>query len=231
MLCTLIACNEMTVMSMSSTDKGLLTPENCAVVFIDPQPQMLCGVANIGSAELLDNLLMLAKTVKAFGVPVILTTVDYPGFGGDLVPELLDVFPGQERIARSSINAWDDTGFIAAVRNSGCRNVVAAGLWSETALVCAVLQMLEEGYGMYVVEDASGSTSRTAHDAAIRRIEQAGAVSLTALQVMLELQRDWSREAHRAEVMAILKEHRPALVRGIVRTGEPGNDHCSKVAG
>ncbi|WP_172642468.1 isochorismatase family protein [Azoarcus sp. KH32C] len=207
-------------MSMSSTDKGLLTPDNCAVVFIDLQPQMLGGVLSSGSGELLDNAVLLAKAAKAFRVPVILTTVDFPGFGGDLVPELVELFPGQERIARTSMNAWDDPRFVAAVRRCGCRNFVVAGLWSETALVFAVLQMLEEGFGMYVVEDASGGTSRCAHDAAIRRAEQAGAVSLTALQFLLELQRDWSRQAHRAEAMAIVKEHRPALI-----------DHCSKDPG
>nr|NMF99924.1 isochorismatase family protein [Aromatoleum toluolicum] len=210
----------MAAMSMSSTDKGLLTPDNCAVVFIDVQPQMLGGVLSSGSGELLDNVVLLAKAAKAFRVPVILTTVDFPGLGGDLVPELVELFPGQERIARTSMNAWDDPRFVAAVRRCGCRNFVVAGLWSETALVFAVLQMLEEGFGMYVVEDASGGTSRRAHDAAIRRVEQAGAVSLTALQFLLELQRDWSRQAHRAEAMAIMKEHCPARI-----------DHCSKDPG
>lgn len=217
-------------MSMSSTDKGLLTPENCAVAFIDLQPQMLSGVANIGSAELLNNLLLLAKAAKTFHVPVILTTIDCPGFGGNLVPELVEMFPGQEPIARSGMNAWDDPRFVAAVRNSACRNFVVAGLWSETALVLTVLQMLEEGFGIHVVEDVSGSTSRTAHDAAIRRIAQAGAVSLTASQFLLELQRDWSRQAHRAEVMAIVREHCRALVPGIDGGSGAGNDHCSKDA-
>lgn len=207
-------------MSMSSTDKGLLTPDNCAVVFIDLQPQLLGGVLSIGSAELLDRVMLLAKAAKVFRVPVILTTVDFPGLDGDLVPELVAPFPGQERIARTGMNAWDDPRFVAAVRRCGCRNFVVAGLWSETALVFAVLQMLEEGFGMYVVEDASGGTSRTAHDAAIRRVEQAGAVSLTALQFLLELQRDWSHQAHRAEAMAIVKQHCPALM-----------DHCSKDPG
>ncbi|HJV24581.1 MAG TPA: isochorismatase family protein [Aromatoleum sp.] len=207
-------------MSMSSTDKGLLTPENCALVFIDQQPPMLDGVASMGSDELLDKVVLLAKAAKVFRVPVVLTTVDFPALGADLVPELVELFPGQECIVRTGMNAWDDPRFVAAVRHCGCRNFVVAGLWSETALAFAVLQMLEEGYGMYVVEDASGGTSRTAHDAAIRRVEQAGAVSLTALQFLLELQRDWSREAHRADVMAIMKEHCPALV-----------DHCSKEPG
>lgn len=207
-------------MSMSSTDKGLLTPDNCAVVFIDLQSQLLGGVLSIGGGELLDNVVLLAKAAKAFRVPVILTTVDFPGLGGDLMPELVELFPGQERIVRTGMNAWNDPRFVSAVRRCGCRNFIVAGLWSETALAFAVLQMLEEGFGMYVVEDAAGGTSRRAHDAAIRRVEQAGAVSLTAFQFLLELQRDWSKAADGGAAIAIMKEHRPALL-----------DHCSKDPG
>lgn len=207
-------------MSMSSTDKGLLTPDNCAVVFIDLQSQLLGGVLSIGGGELLDNVVLLAKAAKAFRVPVILTTVDFPGLGGDLVPELVELFPGQERIVRTGMNAWNDPRFVSAVRRCGCRNFIVAGLWSETALAFAVLQMLEEGFGMYVVEDAAGGTSRRAHAAAIRRVEQAGAVSLTAFQFLLELQRDWSKAGDGGAAIAIMKEHRPALL-----------DHCSKDPG
>ena len=94
-------------------------------------------------------------------------------------------------------------------------NLLIAALWSETSLVFPALQMLEEGYGVYAVEDASGGTSKAAHDAAIRRIEQAGAVSLTAFQVLLEFQRDWSRKEHYEEVMAVVKEHGGAYGQGI----------------
>jgi hypothetical protein len=94
-------------------------------------------------------------------------------------------------------------------------NFLIAALWSETSLVFPALQMLEEGYGVYAVEDASGGTSKVAHDAAIRRIEQAGAVSLTAFQVLLEFQRDWSRKEHYEEVIAVAKEHCGAYGQGI----------------
>jgi nicotinamidase-related amidase len=194
-------------MSMASTDKGLLTPDNCAVVFIDHQAQMFGGVASIGREDLLRNLLVLAKAARIFGLPVILTAVACQEYSGILLPQLRDLFPGETPIARTSINAWDDHAFVAAVRRSGRRNFVLSALWSETCLAFPALQMLEEGYGVYAVEDASGGLSRVAHAAAIRRIEQAGGVSLTALQLLLELQRDWSRQAHSAEVMAVIEEH------------------------
>jgi len=104
---------------------------------------------------------------------------------------------------------------VAAAKSTARNNFLIAALWSETCLVFPALQMLEEGYGVYAVEDASGGTSKAAHDAAIRRIEQAGAVSLTALQVLLEFQRDWARKEHYEEVMAVVKEHCGAYGQGI----------------
>jgi nicotinamidase-related amidase len=202
-------------MSVSSTDKGLLTPDNCAVVFIDHQPQMFFGVANIDRQDLLNNVMVLAKAAKIFDVPVILTSVESKDFGGNVTPQLLDLFPDHVPIERSSMNAWDSKEFVAAMKKTGRRNFIAAALWSEVCLVFPILQMLEEGYGVYAVEDASGGTSKIAHDAAIRRIEQAGAVSLTALQVLLEFQRDWARREHYDEVMEVVKEHCGAYGQGV----------------
>jgi len=202
-------------MSVSSTDKGLLTPDNCAVIFVDHQPQMFFGVANIDRQDLLNNLMILAKAAKIFDVPVILTAVESKGFSGNITPQLLDVFPDQQPIERSSLNAWENKEFVIAVKRTARKNLLFAALWSEAGLVFPVLQMLEDGYGVYAVEDASGGTSKVAHDAAIRRIEQAGAVSLTALQVLLEFQRDWSRKDHYEEVMAVVKEHCGAYGQGI----------------
>jgi nicotinamidase-related amidase len=209
---------EKTFMSLSSTDKGLLTPDNCAVIFIDHQPQMLFGVANIDRQDLLNNVLVLAKAAKIFHVPVILTAIESEGFSGNITPELLDLFPNQTPIERSNLNSWENKKLVAAVKSTARKNFLIAALWSETCLVFPALQMLDEGYGVYAVEDASGGTSKAAHGAAIRRIEQAGAVSLTAFQVLLEFQRDWSRKEHYEEVMAVVKEHCGAYGRGIEYT-------------
>jgi nicotinamidase-related amidase len=202
-------------MSASSTDRGLLTPENCGVVFIDHQPQMFFSVANIDRQALVNNVLLLAKAARIFGVPVILTAVESSGFSGNITPQLLDLFPDQTPIERTGMNAWDDEHFIAAIRNTKRKNFLIAALWSEVCLAFPAVQMLEEGYGIYAVEDASGGTSRIAHDAAIRRIEQAGGVSVTALQVLLEFQRDWARKDHYDEVLAVVKEHCGAYGQGV----------------
>lgn len=193
-------------MSMSSTDKGLLTPDNCAVIFIDYQPKLLLGGTDKDWAELLKNGLLLAQAAKMFAVPVILTTVESGNFDGAIAQQLHALFPDQPVVQRSSMNAWDDPGFVAAVRKTGRRNFVLAGLWSEACLTFPALQMLEEGYGVYAVKDASRGMNPAAQETALRRIEQAGGVSVTALQVLLEFQRDWGRLEHCEEVRTIVRE-------------------------
>ena len=192
-------------MSMGSTDKGLLTPQNCAVVFLDHQEQMLATVSDRERKEVLENVLVLARAVKIFSVPVILSVIECKQFVGNLAPQLLEQFPATVLLKRTSMNAWDDTAFVSAVKQSGRRNFLLAALWSEACLVFPALQMLEEGYGVYVVRDASSATHPAAHEMALRRIEQAGGVSLTALQVLLEFQRDWAKAEHYEEVMALVK--------------------------
>jgi nicotinamidase-related amidase len=193
--------------SASSTDKGLLTPDNCAIIFIDHQPQMFFGVANIDRQDLLNHVLVLAKAAKIFDVPVILTAVESGGFSGNITPELLELFLDSTPLKRSSMNAWDDGEFVATVHKTGRKNLVISALWSEVCLVMPAVQALTDGYGVYAVVDACGSASELAQDAAIRRIEQAGAVSVTALQVLLEFQRDWGRREHHDEVVTLLNEH------------------------
>ena len=193
-------------MSMSSTDKGLLTPANCAVIFIDYRSDLLADLANGDRHDLLNSLGVLARAARLFAVPVILTTVQTKEFSGRMTPQLPEFFPEQTAVERTSINAWDDPGFVAAVRKTGRRNFVLAGLWSEACLTFPALQMLEEGLGVYAVKDASRGTSQAAQETALRRVEQAGGVSVTALQVLLEFQRDWARAEHTEEVQAIVRE-------------------------
>lgn len=192
-------------MSMSSTDKGLLTPQNCAVVFLDYQPQMFAALSGPERHDLLESVLVLARAAKIFGVPVIFSVMQCKEFAGELAPQLMEQFPGQVPLKRTSMNAWDDARFVAAIKQTGRRNVLMAALWSEACLVFSALQMLEEGYGIYVVKDASRGTNQGTQDMAMRRIEQAGGISLTALQVLLEFQRDWAKSDHYEEVMAIVR--------------------------
>ncbi|MDD2539653.1 MAG: hydrolase [Desulfuromonadaceae bacterium] len=193
----------------------LLNPSNSAVIFIDFQPQMTFGVGNIDRQLLFNNVLLLAKAAKIFKVPTILTTVETKSFSGNMWPQLLDLFPDQEPIERSSMNSWESEEFVAAVKATGRIKLVMAALWTEVCLTFPALEALEAGFEVYGVEDASGGTSVVAHNAAMRRIEQAGAVPMTALQVLLEYQRDWAHKETYDDVIAVVKEHCGAYGQGV----------------
>src|SRR5258708_39156463 len=143
-------------MSVNATDKGLLTPENCAVIFIDHQPQMLLGVATIDRQVLLNNLLVLAKAARIFGVPVVLTTIESKEFKGDLFPELLELFPEETPIERSTMNSWDSADFVAAVKKTRRRKLLIAARLNEGGLALPALTGLTRGFFVYVVRGASG---------------------------------------------------------------------------
>lgn len=193
----------------------LLTPGNSSVIFIDHQPQMTFGVANIDRQTLVNNVLLLAKAARIFRVPTILTTVETKSFSGNMWPQLLDIFPEQEPIERTSMNSWDSPEFVKAVAATGRKKLVMAALWTEVCLVFPALEALAAGYEVYAVEDASGGTSLAAHNAAMRRIEQAGAVPVTSLQVLLEFQRDWARKETYNDVISVVKEHGGAYGQGV----------------
>jgi nicotinamidase-related amidase len=189
---------------MSNYNK-LYTPEDSAVVFIDHQPQMTFGVDNIDRASLINNVTLLAKVAKEFNVPAILTAVETESFSGYVWPQLLDVFPGQEVIERTSMNSWDDDGFREAVKATGRKNILMSGLWTEVCVTWPTIEMLAEGYNIYVVEDCCGATSQAAHEAALSRMVQAGAVRVTTMPALLEWQRDWANREHYDNLMGLIK--------------------------
>lgn len=197
------------------TIHSLLTPENCTVIFIDHQPQMTFGVTSIDRQLLLNNTVGLAKAARAFNVPVILTTVETKNFSGYMWPQLLELFPGKEPIERTSMNSWEDTNFVAEVERIGRKKLVIAALWTEVCLCFPAIQAMEAGYEVYAVVDASGGTTTIAHDMAMQRIIQAGAVPVTWLQVLLEFQRDWARRETYDAVIKIVKEHAGAYGFGV----------------
>lgn len=197
------------------TIHSLLTPENATVIFIDHQPQMTFGVTSIDRQTLINNTLILAKAAKVFNVPTILTTVETQSFSGYMWPQLLEIFPGQEPIERTSMNSWEDANFVAEVERIGRKKLVIAALWTEVCLTFPAIQALEAGYEVYAVEDASGGTTVAAHTMAMQRMIQAGVVPVTALQVLLEFQRDWARRETYDAVIDIVKEHTGAYGVGV----------------
>ena len=201
---------------LPNTDGGLLTADNCALVFIDHQPQMTFGVASgIDRQQLVNNVLLLAKGAKEFGVPTILTTVETESFSGPMWPELLDVFPKQTPIERTGMNSWDTPAFREAIKATGKKNIIMSGLWTEVCIAWPTLNMIAEGYNIFVVEDACGGTSAAAHDAALSRMVQAGAVRMTTIATVLEFQRDWANRDHYNAMMQLFRDHGGAYGTGI----------------
>jgi nicotinamidase-related amidase len=193
----------------------LYTPADTAVVFIDHQPQMTFGVANTDRVGLMNNVTLLAKVAKEFGVPAVLTAVETESFSGYIWPQLLDVFSGQAVVERTSMNSWDDAGFRKAIEATGRKNIIMTGLWTEVCVCWPTIEMLGAGYNIYVVEDCCGATSPAAQDAALSRMVQAGAVRLTTIAALLEWQRDWKDHSHYDALMGILKQHAGAYGSGI----------------
>lgn len=194
---------------------SLIKPDEIAVVLIDHQPQMLFGVQSIDRQSLISNAAGLAKAAKIFNVPTVLTTVAARSFSGPLIPQVQSVFPDIEPIDRTSMNSWDSSDFRKAVEATGRKRIVMAALWTEVCLVMPVIEMLEAGYEIYIVTDASGSTSVEAHERSVARLIQAGAVPLVWLQVLLELQRDWARTETYDAVVKVVGEHAGAYGAGV----------------
>ncbi|CAM6238013.1 MULTISPECIES: hydrolase [Enterobacter cloacae complex] len=201
---------------MTTSKLEVLTPANCQIIFIDHQPQMAFGVQSIDRQVLKNNTVALAKAAKVFSIPTIITTVETESFSGNTYPELLDVFPGLDILERTSMNSWDDQKVRDVLKTNGKKKVVVAGLWTE---VCnnsfALCAMLEGDYEIYMVADASGGTSKEAHDFAMQRMIQAGVIPVTWQQVMLEWQRDWARKETYTAVMDIVREHSGAYGMGV----------------
>ena len=201
---------------MSNPKLEVLTPENSQLIFIDQQPQMAFGVQSIDRQTLKNNVVGLAKAGKAFGIPTIITTVETERFSGHTYPELLDVFPDVPLLERTSMNAWDDQKVRDALAANGRNKVVVSGLWTEVCnCTFALSAMLEGGYEIYMVADASGGTSLDAHNFAMQRMTQAGVVPVTWQQVLLEWQRDWARKETYDATIGIVQEHSGAYGMGV----------------
>ncbi|MGW9031765.1 hydrolase [Streptomyces sp. NPDC055722] len=194
----------------------LLTPDNAVMLFVDHQPQMFFGTGSGDRTAIINATVGLAKAAKAFDVPVVLTTVAAESFSGPLLPQLAEVFPGQEIIDRTTMNAWEDSAVVEAIKATGRKKIILSGLWTEVCLVLPALSALGQGYEVYVVADASGGISPQAHEHALQRMINAGAVPVTWIQVLLELQRDWARTETYLPVMDIVKEHGGAYGLGVV---------------
>ena len=172
---------------------SLLTPQNAVIAFIDYQREQYAGVGSVNHDELLAHVTMLGRVAASFELPVVLSTVYVKHGMSGTNAELRDALPGVVEIDRTTMNSWEDAEFRAAVERTGRRKLILAGLWTEVCVAFPALDAIRAGYEVYVVVDAIGGVSRTAHEAAMQRMVQAGAVPITVLGLACELQRDWGR--------------------------------------
>ncbi len=201
---------------MSNPKLEVLTPQNSQLIIIDHQPQMAFGVQSMDRQAMKNNVAGLAKAAKIFNIPTTITTVESESFSGFTYPELLDVFPDAKTLERTSMNSWDDQKVRDALKANGRNKVNVAGLGTEVCnTTFALCAMLEGNYEIYMVADASGGTSKEAHDYAMQRMVQAGAVPVTWQQVLLEWQRDWAHRDTYDAVMKLVKEHSGAYGMGV----------------
>ncbi len=203
------------------SEKGLITPDNCVFALVDLQPQPLSHVANVAASELIAANAMLAKTARAFKVPLVFSNLETTPFGGPMWPQLGAVLAGDAPIARTTISPWDDPNFVAAIERTGRRRIVLSGLWTRTSIAFAAVQALHDGYEVFVVEDGCGDLGQPSHANAMQRMIQAGAKPITALSALLELQRDWAAHATYAAVMEILTAHTGRYGAGLAPSGAP----------
>jgi nicotinamidase-related amidase len=187
----------------------MLTPQNSAIALIDYQPAMYQGVQSHDRLTTMHNVQVLAKAAKLFAVPTVLSTVAADSFSGPFMPEVTDLFPRHDVIDRTSMNSWLNGKFRDAVHATGRKKFVVAGLWTEACVMFPTLDMLNEGFEVYVPADACGDLSIEAHNRAMDRLTQAGAVPITSFQYLFELQQDWARSETYDGVMQILKAHSP----------------------
>ena len=185
---------------------SLLRPEDSVLVLIDHQPYQLANVNSHEPQMVVNNVAGLAKAAKAFDVPTILTTV-IAERGGFLFPQITDVFPGEPVIDRTFINTWEDPKVVDAVKATGRRQLIIAGLWTEVCVAMPAIQALGEGWDVTIVTDASGGVSLEAHEVAVQRMIAAGANPMTWLAVAAEWQRDWARMETAGKLSNVIVNH------------------------
>jgi len=184
---------------------NLLTPKNCALILIDYQPVAVSSVQSMDRRQMVNNVVRVAKTAKLFGLPIILSTTGVNSFGNKpTIPELQQVLGDIKAIDRTTLNAWEDSDFVKAVKATGRKKLVILGLWNEVCLAFPALDALKEGYDVYTIVDATGGTSPEASKAGFDRIFQAGAHPGSWVQFISELQRDSNRKETLKQFMEIL---------------------------
>ena len=172
----------------------LLTPENSVVIVIDYQATQVGSIESTDKYRMVQNTIALVKLARVFNMPIIVSTVNVnSGINGPTIPQIAREVKDLPSYDRTTINAWEDTEFLEAVKATKRKKIIIAALWTEACLLFPALDALKEGYEVYPVVDAIGGTSVSAHESALRRMEKAGAQPTSIMSMICEIQRDWAR--------------------------------------
>jgi len=182
----------------------LLSPDECALVLVDYQAGLAFGVESLGRQVLLNNAVALARTASAFEIPVVVSTSASRVYSGPLLPALQEALPAVPVIERRNMNLWEDDTVKSAILRTNRKRLIVAGLLTEACVSFPVLSALRDGFDVYVVADACGGLTPAGHDLALRRMERAGAQLTSWLQILLEFQRDWTRQSTYEKARAII---------------------------
>lgn len=193
---------------MSKTNK-LVRKDDAVVVFLDHQTGLFSLVQDFGPDEFRNNVLALAATAKYFELPVVLTTSVEEGPNGILLPQIKEAFPDAPYIARpGEINAWENPDFVAAVKATGRKQLILAGIVTDVCVAMPTLSALAEGFEVFVVVDASGTFNAAVREATHKRMVAEGAQLINWFALACELQRDWRNGA--AGLAALFQDYLPA---------------------
>jgi nicotinamidase-related amidase len=185
----------------------LIQPTDCALLLIDQQAGLAFGVGSSDRQSLVNNTVALARTAKVFNLPVIISTSASKVYSGPLLSAIQAALPGESSLERRNMNLWEDENVRAAVTKTQRRRLIVSGLLTEACVSFPVLSALSEGFEVLVVADACGGLTADSHSLALRRMEAAGAHLTSWIQVLLELQRDWTRHATYDAVRAIVESN------------------------
>jgi nicotinamidase-related amidase len=177
------------------------------LLLVDQQAGLAFGIGSVDRQTLLNNAIALVRTAIVFALPVIVSTSASKVYSGPLMPAIHSFIPNVTVIERRNMNLWEDDNARGAVANTGRRRLLVSGLLTEACVSFPVLSALGEGYDVFVVGDACGGLTSVSHDLALRRMEAAGARMTSWIQVLLELQRDWTRHETYDGARAIVEAH------------------------
>ena len=186
-----------------------LSKDDAAVLLVDHQAGLLSLVQDFSPDEFMNNILALADAARYFKLPTILTTSFENGPNGPLMPELKAMFPDAPFIPRpGQINAWDNEDFVKAVKATGRKQLLIAGVVTDVCVAFPALSAVEAGYEVFAVTDASGTFNEAVRQAAWARMESAGVQLMNWFGVCCELHRDWRSDVE--GLATIFANHLPA---------------------